>query len=128
MDDEEAAARGPRIRRADYVLMGLVAVVLLGVAIWLGIAQANKPVRWSDVGFAVVSDTEAEATFEVLLYIDDPVLCHVQAMNSSFAVVGVATVDVDPADGATQRVTTPMVTTERATTAVVDYCEPAADS
>ena len=85
---------------------------------------ADQPVRWRDVGFAIVSPTEATATYDVFLYNDAPVTCHLHALNVRFAEVGVATVSVSPDDGEAQRITTTIITTESATTAVVNYCEP----
>jgi len=57
------------------------------------------------------------------LYSDQSATCHLHALNVRFAEVGVTTAHFDPADGSEQRVTTSIVTTEEATTAVVDYCE-----
>lgn len=88
--------------------------------------MAQAPVRWQNVGFSIDSATSATATYDVFLYTDDPVVCHLHAMNERFAEVGAVTVTVDPADGKEQRLSTPMVTTERATTAVVKYCESSA--
>lgn len=127
-DAEEAASGGPRIRRADVVVTAVAVAVMLAVAIWLGWGQANKPVRWADVGYAIVSDTEATATFDVFIYVDEPITCHVQALNLQFAVVGVASVEVSRTAGSSSpRLTVPLFTTERANTAVVDYCVPTAD-
>src|SRR5699024_12679574 len=41
--------------------------------------------------------------FDIYLYTDEPMTCHVHAMNVQYAEVGVAEVDVDPANGDEQR-------------------------
>jgi hypothetical protein len=105
-------------------------LVAVGLALLIGLSAlwawwiADQPVRWRDVGFEIVSPTEARVTYDVFLYGDDAVTCHLQALNVRFAEVGVTTARFDPADGSEQRATTTMATTEEATTAVVDYCEP----
>ena len=57
------------------------------------------------------------------LYKDKDAVCHLRALNSKFAEVGVADAPVNLADGREQRITATIATTEEATTAVVKYCE-----
>lgn len=115
----------PRIGVRGWVGVGVgLAALTAGAAAW-GLAVADEPVRFQDVGFEITSDTEASATYDVFLYTDAVVTCHVRALNIRFSEVGVATATIDPALGAEQRITTTMATTERANTAVVHYCEPA---
>jgi hypothetical protein len=114
----------PSLSRKKWVLVGLGLAALVAVASWFGWAQASQPVRWQDVGYDIVSASEATSTFDVYLYTDQPVRCQLRALNSRYAEVGVTDVDVDPADGAEQRLTVSMVTVEEATTVVVSYCEP----
>jgi len=80
-------------------------------------------VRWQDVGYTVVSPTEATVTYDVYLYSDAPVTCHLRALNSRFAEVGIAIQHIDVADGKSQRLTADLTTTEEANTVVVHYCE-----
>ena len=122
-DDELPDAR-PRVsRRAKvwgWVGAGVLFLVVAGYA-WFA---AQEPVRWKDVGFRVESPTEVEVTFDVYLYEDTDVVCHLRALNDNFAEVGVSDATVRAADGPQQRITTTFVTTETATTALVRYCEP----
>lgn len=122
-DDELADAR-PRVSRRAKVWGWVGVGVLVLVASVFGWFAAQEPVRWKDVGFEIVSPTEAEATFDVYLYKDKDALCHLRALNEHYAEVGVADRLVKRADGNEQRVTATVVTTEEATTAVVKYCEP----
>ncbi len=113
-----------RLSTRSKWLIGVGLAALIGVSALWAWWIADQPVRWREVGFAIVSPAEASVTYDVFLYGDDAVTCHLQALNVRFAEVGVTTASFDPADGSEQRVTTTMVTTEEATTAVVDYCEP----
>lgn len=108
--------------RTGLIWSGIGVAALVGVAAWFGLSQASDPVRWADVGFTTDTPTEASVTYNVYLYTDESADCTVRALNSSFAEVGVATQHIDRADGAEQRVTTPIATTEQATTATVNYC------
>lgn len=121
-DAEEASAERPRMSRAGRVGTAVAVVVSLGIAVWLGVAQANQPVRWQNVGFAVPSATEAQSTFDVFLYTDAGATCRVRALNSRHAEVGAVDVHVDRAAGRQQRLTVPVVTVEQAATVVVAYC------
>ena len=122
--DDEASASPKRVSRKAKAWGWAGVGVLVLIAAWFGWQSAQQPVRWSDVGFTIVSPTEADATFDVFLYKDTDAVCHLRALNSRFAEVGVADAPVKRSDGDQQRITAPIVTTEEATTAVVKYCEP----
>jgi len=120
-DDEDEDDRPPRSPRA--IALGWIGVgLLVVVAAWFGWNQAQQPVRWADVGFSIDSPTEAEATFEVYLYSDADAECRLRALNQNFAEVGIADVVVLRADGAQQRLTERIATTELATAVEVKYC------
>jgi hypothetical protein len=121
---DEAAASPKRVSRKAKAWGWAGVGVLVLTTSWFGWQAAQNPVRWSDVGFTIVSPTEAQATFDVYLYKDKSAVCHLRALNSKFAEVGVADVRVNRADGNEQRITGTIVTTEEATTALVKYCEP----
>lgn len=127
-DDEAladvATARPHWGKAAWWAIGGGLAVTTALAAVW-GLWMADDQVRWRNVGFEVISPTEASVTYDVFLYDDRPVVCHLNALNVRFAEVGVTTQHVDPALGAEQRLTATLSTTEEATTVVVDYCEPA---
>lgn len=117
-DDDDRPHRSPRT-----IALGWAGVaVLVVIAAWFGWSQAQQPVRWADVGFSIVSPTEATATFEVYLYTDADAECRLRALNENFAEVGIADVVVLRADGAQQRLVEPVATTELATALEVKYC------
>lgn len=121
---EDEASISPRRVSRRAKIWGWVGVgVLVAIASVFGWRSAQEPVRWNDVGFTIDSPTSATATFDVYLYKGKDAVCHLRALNSRFAEVGVADAEVKFADGNQQRITAPVVTTEEATTAVVKYCE-----
>lgn len=120
--EDDAPARAPLSTRAKW-LIGIGLAALIGLSSVWAWWIADQPVRWQEVGFEIVSPTAVTVTYDVFLYSDQSATCHLHALNVRFAEVGVTTAQFDPADGSEQRVTTSLVTTEEATTAVVDYCE-----
>jgi hypothetical protein len=124
----EAAADELGARRVDRRALAVTivaTVVLTAVVGWLGLKVANQDVRWSDVGYSIVSPTEATTTFDVYLYTGASATCRVHALNDRFSEVGYADVEVVRSAGIQQRLTVPIVTVEPAVTAVVAYCTPA---
>ncbi len=122
-DEGEEGASPRRMSRKAKIWGWAGVAALVAVASWFGWGSAQQPVRWNDVGFAINSPTSAEATFDVYLYKDKDAVCHLRALSSKFAEVGVADTIVKLANGRQQRITASIVTTEEATTAVVKYCE-----
>jgi Domain of unknown function (DUF4307) len=143
-DDTDTAPRrtgasraGPRVRPAgrygDVVppwhrtaarLLALVAAaVALGWVVWAGLHQADRDVRWDDVGFRVTGDSEVMVTFDVIKDPDATVTCRLEAMNRQYAVVGVAQVKVGPSAARVTRHREPVLTQERAVTGVVKQCQ-----
>lgn len=120
---ESESAALPRLSRRTWILVIAGISALIAAVAWYALAAANEPVRWRDVGFSVESATEITVTYEVYLYTDRDAECTVRALNPRFTEVGVATQRVSRADGAEQRLTTTITTTEEATTAQVQYCE-----
>lgn len=123
VSEEDEADSRPRLSARAWWGVGAGLAVLIALASWWGWQMSHQAARWQDVGFSIVSPTEADVTFDVFLYSDSPVTCHVRALNTRYAEVGVATQRIDPAAGKAQRMTVKLATTEEATTVVVDYCE-----
>ena len=120
--EDEADSR-PRLSARAWWAVGAGLALLIALASWWGWSVAHQAVRWQDVGFTIVSPTEVHVTYDVFLYSDAQVTCHLRALNTRFAEVGVATQHIDPAAGTSQRLTATFATTEEATTALVHYCE-----
>ncbi|MFW2512166.1 DUF4307 domain-containing protein [Demequina sp. SO4-13] len=123
-DERDAGGARPRLSRGRWALVVAGLAVLTALVAWFALDSADQPVRWQDVGFSVNSATETEVTFDVYLYADEPVTCYAHAMNVQYAEVGVAEVDVDPADGDEQRFTLTIPTVEEANTALLRGCTP----
>ncbi len=120
---EDDAPTRARLSTRSKWLLGIGLATLTGLSGLWGWWIADQPVRWQEVGFEISSSTSATVTYDVFLYGEQSATCHLQALNVRFAEVGATTAHFDPANGSEQRVTTSIVTTEEATTAVVDYCE-----
>jgi nucleoid-associated protein YgaU len=125
--DESADTTGEELdgRRVDRkaLIATIVAAAVLTVAVsWFGLRAARQEVRWADVGYSIVSPTEATSTFDVFLYADTDATCRIHALNARFAEVGYADVDIARASGQQQRITATITTVEPAVTAVVAYC------
>ena len=120
--EDEADSR-PRLSARAWWAVGAGMAILIALTAWWGWGVAHQAVRWQDVGFKIVSPTEARVTYDVFLYSEKPVTCHLRALNTNYAEVGVAVQHVNPALGKAQRLTATLATTDVATTAVVHYCE-----
>jgi len=112
-----------RSRRRKVVAIWGAGIIGLGLAIWLGLIAAAAPVTWKDVGFTVDGSDQTEIVFDVIRTDPStPVSCRVQALDTTYAQVGVRTVDVAPGERQAQRERAVIATSGLATTAVVDTC------
>ncbi|WP_084125661.1 DUF4307 domain-containing protein [Demequina sp. NBRC 110054] len=104
-----------------WTISGLLAAILV-VGAYAILAAQSETVRFQDVGFTVESPQLATSEFDVFFYDEGVATCTVRALSESYAEVGVATVDVDSAEGDEQRVVVEIATTEEAVTATVQGC------
>lgn len=112
-------------RKRDRILAISVAVVaivsFLVWAIWFTIDDANK-ISTRDVGFTVIDEFSTEVVFEVSRNPGQAVVCDVQVLSQSYAVVGFKTLAVEPSASRSTVISTMVNTTELGTTGLVDSC------
>lgn len=100
------------------------ALAFLGFLIWaisFTIDDANR-VTTRDVGFTVIDDLSTEVMFEVTRNPGQKVVCDVQVLNQSYAIVGFKTVSVEASSSRSTVISTVVNTTELGTTGLVDSC------
>ncbi|WP_250447362.1 DUF4307 domain-containing protein [Actinotalea sp. C106] len=114
--------RGPASPRRRVVALSALGAVALAGGLWLGIGAARTPVTWSDVGFTL-GDGEVEVVYEVVRLEPQTVVhCTIEALNGSYAQVGVLDVRVPPAEERSVRLASTVQTSEPAVTGVVSEC------
>jgi hypothetical protein len=113
----------PLRRRLLLAAVAVLAGAGLAWVVWAGLASADQDVRFGTQGYDVVDDSTVLVTFTVVKDPGATARCQVEALSSTFAQVGLTTVDVGPAPqrGATASAT--VRTQERATTGRVQACE-----
>ena len=122
--DRYGDAPSPGRRRLALAATAVLAAVFLAWVLWAGTNAAKREVRWSDVGYDIVDDTTVEVTFTVIKKPAATAVCTLEALNGRHAQVGLATVEVGPADQRAVVRTATVRTAERAVTGVVDRCTP----
>lgn len=104
------------------ISVAVVAIVSFLVwAIWFTIDDANK-ISTRDVGFTVIDEFSTEVVFEVSRNPGQAVVCDVQVLSQSYAVVGFKTLAVEPSASRSTVISTMVNTTELGTTGLVDSC------
>ena len=121
--DRYGDATPPWHRSVARLLTTVLILAGLAWVVWAGLHQSNRAVRWDDVGFRITGNSQVLVTFDVVKDPAATVTCRLEALNQSFAVVGVAKVEVGPSADDVSRQTAPVTTQELAVTGVVKRCE-----
>ena len=108
--------------RVFAIVIGSIALVAFLVwALIFTIDDAQK-ISTRDVGFTVNDEFSTEVVFEVTRQPGQKVMCDVQVLSQSYAVVGFNTIAVEPSANRSVVVSTLVNTTELGTTGLVDSC------
>lgn len=89
---------------------------------WVGTDPSRTTLQTRDIAFEIVDDSTIEVIFEVTVEPGTPVTCAVEALNSSYTIVGWRETDLPAAEARTATHVLEVRTTERPTTGLVSEC------
>ncbi|WP_110589443.1 DUF4307 domain-containing protein [Microbacterium suaedae] len=123
---EQLADRYGRARRGAlrgwWILVGMVAVAIVGIASWMVISTSAAEVDVDDLGYEVTSERAVEVSFRVTSASGTAVVCILEALDESFGVVGWEIVELPPSDSIAADHTRTIRTVDTATTGYVNSC------
>ncbi|MGV8882401.1 MAG: DUF4307 domain-containing protein [Rhodoglobus sp.] len=118
--------RTPRRAQRARVFQIVAALAFVAVftawVVWGGLFQPASQFEAKDVAHTIVSDSETQVTWEFSTTPGTSARCAVQALNSTFAIVGWKVVDVPPSDRYTRTLTESVLTTELAVSGLIYGC------
>lgn len=112
-------------RRTRWIVIGAGAAFVVVFALWLvwgGLLGTPAQLEANDTGHTIVSDREVSVSWEFTVPPGTPAKCAVQALNSSFGIVGWKIVDVPASDRRTRDLTETVLTTEPAVSGLIYRC------
>jgi hypothetical protein len=98
------------------------AVVFTLWLVWGGLLGAPAQFEANDTGHTIVSDSEVSISWEFTVSPETPAKCALQALNSTFGIVGWKIVDVPAAAERTRKLTATLRTTELAVSGLIYRC------
>ena len=108
--------------RVFAIVIGSIALVAFLVWALIFTIDDSQKISTRDVGFTVNDEFSTEVVFEVTRQPGQKVMCDVQVLSQSYAVVGFKTITVEPSANRSVVVSTVVNTTELGTTGLVDSC------
>lgn len=109
--------------RVVVIVTALAFAVVFGAwLLWAGVLGAPAQLQAEDTGHRVVDESNVDVTWRFTVEPGTDARCAVQALNSSFAVVGWRIVDVPASDARTRDITERVRTTEHAVTGLIYRC------
>jgi hypothetical protein len=123
---EARYGRSPERRRRTRLLAivaggGVLAVVIAWV-VWAGLLGPSASLGSRDLGYSLVGDDAIEVRYEVTADAGASASCALQALNSTFAIVGWKVVAIPPSDEGTRQFRGTLRTSEPAVTGLIYRC------
>ena len=112
-------------RRTRWILLAAAAAFLAVFAAWLiwaGLGGTGAQFEAKDTGYEVVDDRSVTVHWNFTIPAGTPARCAVQALNSTFGIVGWKVVDIPASDRITRSFTETVLTTELAVTGLIYRC------
>jgi len=104
------------------VLGGVIVIVFGAWAIWVGLFQPTASVETTDVGNSRVSDTAIKVTWEISVNPGTSARCAVQALDSSFGIVGWKIVSLPPSTARSRTISAVVRTAQPALSGLIYRC------
>ena len=118
--------RSPKAKRNNRVAVIAAAVGFVAVfAAWLvggGLLEAPAQFEAKDTGYEIIDDTAVEVRWQFNVPENTDARCAVQALNSTFAIIGWKVVDVPASDQRNRDLSTTVRTTEQAVSGLIYRC------
>lgn len=111
-----------RNRRIAVVTAIAFAIVFGAWLLWAGLLQTPAQLEVRDTGFLILDDRAVSVRWEVSTDTGNAVSCAVQALNSSFGIVGWSIVEIPASDQRTRVLTETLRTSELAVTGLIYRC------
>jgi hypothetical protein len=121
---EQRYGLGTRRKKDRIFAISIAALALVAFLVWaiaFTIDDAQK-ITTRDVGFTVSDEFSTEVVFEVTRDPGQEVLCDIQVLSQSYAVVGFKTVAIEASANRSVVISTVVNTTELGTTGLVASC------
>lgn len=77
------------------IIVTIIAVLVIG-SVWFTFNGYLKPYTYKEVGYQIVSPTEAKVEFQISKRPEDTVQCAIHVLNDVYAVVGMKVVTIGP--------------------------------
>jgi hypothetical protein len=124
LDARYGRTRASANRTRLVVVVSALAFVAVFAAwlVWAGILGAPAQFQAEDTAHTVVDDSTVDVTWQFTVEPGTDARCAVQALNSTFAIVGWTIVDVPASPARTRDLTERVRTTERAVTGLIYRC------
>jgi len=123
---EERYGRSPARRRRTRIFAGIagaaVLVVVVAWVVWAGLFGPSASLGTRDLGYSLVGDDAVEVRYEVTADAGASVSCALQALNSTFAIVGWKVVAIPPSEQGTRQFRETLLTSEPAVTGLIYRC------
>lgn len=105
-----------------WIAITVASVSLLLVGGWIVGGMMSDPVYWKTEGFSIVDASRVDVAFQVTKEADATVTCTIEALNASYAQVGVTEVTIGPEAGSASQHTATVATDQLAVTGQVATC------
>jgi len=111
-----------RTKWLAWSAVGGFVVVIAAWLIWGGLLGAPAQLEVRDVGHTIIDDGLVEVGYELNAEPGASVSCAIQALNSSFSIVGWKIIDVPVSNERTRSLSETVRTTELAVTGLIYRC------
>ncbi len=124
LDARYGRTRSARRRTRLVVIGSAIAFVIVFVLwlVWAGLLGAPAQFEANDSGHTIVSEREVSVSWEFSVPAGTAAQCAVEALNSTFGIVGWKIVDLPPSTQYTRDFTETVRTTELAVTGLIYRC------
>lgn len=122
LEDRYGAGRARNVdKRFGYIAAGLLVAAGIVFLVFSGWNEKST-LEFRDIAHAMPDEQTVQVTFTVTAQPEVPVLCAVEALNTSFATVGWKIIDLPLSSERTRTITASVITTNPATTGRVNIC------
>ncbi|MCU1578767.1 MAG: hypothetical protein JWP19_971 [Rhodoglobus sp.] len=124
LDARYGRTRSARLRTRWVVVASAIAFAIVFTLwlVWGGLLGSPAQFEANDTGHTIVSDSEVSISWEFSVSPGTPAKCALQALNSTFGIVGWKIVDVPASPERTRKLTDTLRTTELAVSGLIYRC------